>query len=249
MPTTTTKTKTQRSAFPEIAPTSERAWLAWSRERAPLDATSMFDRAARVVVVSPHPDDETLACGGLLARLRALDVDVLVVAVTDGEGSHPGVGELAEIRTLEQRRALGRLGVQRAPIRLGLPDAAVAHHAAELRDRLSAMVRPNDVVVAPWSRDGHTDHDACGSAAEAVATAVDCALLEYPVWAWQWAAPSDLAALTWERFAPGRAAVQAKTAALECFPSQTTDRFGAVIVDPVALTRFRRPFEVFTCVR
>jgi hypothetical protein len=71
-------------------------------------------------------------------------------------------------------------------------------------------------------------------------------LLEFPVWAWQWATPSDLGGATsWRTSALSPQARRAKRAALECFPSQSTDQFGAVIVDAVAMERFQRSFEVF----
>ena len=42
-------------------------------------------RADRVLVLAPHPDDETLATGGLLQRAQALKTEVRVLFVTDGE--------------------------------------------------------------------------------------------------------------------------------------------------------------------
>jgi LmbE family N-acetylglucosaminyl deacetylase len=237
------------SAFPRLAPTPEGEWVDWARTKPALEWDPTFPSHARVVVVSPHPDDETLACGALIADLHARRYEVLVIAVTDGEGSHPDVAQLAAIRRAEQVAALRRLGCHAAPVRLGFPDARVAGRALQLQDQLLALVSEGDVVLAPWSYDGHTDHDACGLAAEAVAERAGCALLEYPVWAWQWAIRRDLDHRRWQRFEPTPSARRAKAAALECFPSQTTDRFGDVVVDEAALARFRRPFEVYARVR
>jgi LmbE family N-acetylglucosaminyl deacetylase len=41
------------------------------------------------IVVAPHPDDESLACGGLLAEACRQGLRGTVVIVSDGAGSHP----------------------------------------------------------------------------------------------------------------------------------------------------------------
>ena len=46
-------------------------------------------------------------------------------------------------------------------------------------------------LVAPWRRDAHTDHDTAGAVAAEVASTHGAQLLEYPIWAWHWAAPGD----------------------------------------------------------
>ena len=46
---------------------------------------ALFADAQRLVVVSPHPDDEVLACGGLMALAAQAGVAITVISVTDGE--------------------------------------------------------------------------------------------------------------------------------------------------------------------
>ncbi len=67
-------------------------------------------RGAHIVVVSPHPDDETLGVGGTLQVLVGAGARLELLAVTDGVASHPHVAELAVRRRRELRCALGRLG-------------------------------------------------------------------------------------------------------------------------------------------
>lgn len=79
-------------------------------------------RLSRVLVVAPHPDDETLTAGGLVAAL-ARRSDVVLVTCTRGERGEvigPDLAhleadptELAAYRTGELDRALAALGVSR----------------------------------------------------------------------------------------------------------------------------------------
>src|ERR1700743_2977916 len=84
-----------------------------------------------ILLVSPHPDDETLGAGGFLATQARRGRAVTVVAVTDGEHAYrdyqaPAEG-LAEIRTREQKDAVHVLcGRQANLVRFGLTDSAVS---------------------------------------------------------------------------------------------------------------------------
>ncbi len=45
-----------------------------------------FKRSDRVLIVSPHPDDETLACAGVIQAAKDAGAEVRVVFVTNGDG-------------------------------------------------------------------------------------------------------------------------------------------------------------------
>lgn len=146
----------------------------------------------RVVVVAPHPDDEILGVGGTIARLGRVGAQVDLVAVTDGEHSHPGLERyLRAVRPLETLAAAAELGIEFDSIsRLRHPDGEVDE--AKLIGQLAARIRPGDLVLAPWARDGHPDHDAVGRAVETACIGNSGDLLAYLVWAWHWARPDDL---------------------------------------------------------
>jgi len=136
-------------------------------------------------IVVPHPDDEALLFGGLIAALTRRSIRCDVIAVTDGESAYDGVDRraLAARRRCEQDESFDLLGVDASRIhRLGLPDGAVAEHA----DALTAAIvdRGNSVVVAPWRHDHHCDHEACGRAAERAAMTLGAALYGGMFWAW-----------------------------------------------------------------
>lgn len=204
---------------------------------------------ARVVVVAPHPDDEVLGVGGLLRALHARGVELAVLAVTDGEGSHPDDDPAAAgaRRRREAHAADAALGIAPRRHHLGLPDGQVEAHELTLRAALDGLVGPLDLVLAPWERDGHPDHDACGRAATAAASATGADLLAYPVWAWHWATPEDGA------LPLGRASIHplstvdraAKGDAVAAFTSQLTARPGGdAVLGASVVARFTRPYEV-----
>ena len=164
-------------------------------EADPLDIAALASLSP-ALVVAPHPDDESLGCGGLLALLGDAGVDVHPVLVTDGAASHPNSRRFdAEarraLRDAEWRHALSCLGLGNAqPHRLGWPDGDVpvasdprfASATAALRTLLD-QIDP-ELVLLPWRRDPHPDHRASHALVRAAlrgrTPAPRC--LEYVVW-------------------------------------------------------------------
>ncbi len=123
-----------------------------------------------VLVVVPHPDDESLMFGGTLAHYGARGTPVHVLAVTDGGAAYPEVvdaGTLSGLRRSEHTDALAELGLAAAPVtRLDIPDGCVADHDGALVEAITVIVTTERIgaVLAPWQHDHHTDHEACGRA-------------------------------------------------------------------------------------
>ncbi len=179
--------------------TGEPAWQHWLRT-AGLTNVALHEwlpRTARLVVVAPHPDDEVLASGGLMAMHSDRGGQIMLVAVTDGEASHAHTSRcqaraLAAQRCAESMQGLVQLGIAGLAVeRLKLPDGRVAHYIARLALRLQVLLRATDVVVTTWRMDGHPDHDATGFAASLACGVVGSRLIEAPVWMWDWASPGD----------------------------------------------------------
>lgn len=216
-----------------------RSWLAGLRCHE-LSVPDWLPAHARLVIVAPHPDDEVLASGGLIATHVAQGGRVLIVAVTDGEASHdeaPSIqrDDLAWLRRSERWMGLRTLGVlQPAVVSLGLEDGRVSLQERTLFDRLTSLLQPTDVVVSTWEHDGHPDHDSTGQVARAACAARGCAYLAAPVWMWHWAAPGD-ARVPWRRLRGlplGAAEGLRKQAALAAHRSQLSPRgaqVGAVL--------------------
>lgn len=191
---------------------------------------------APVWVVAPHPDDEALGCGALLAALAARGVPVWALLLTDGGFSHPASRDyprarLAALRLREWRAGLAHLGVPPARTRaLALPDGALEGVPPA---RLQAAVEgafaeaPPGTALLPWRRDPHPDHRAAWGPVWAAAPGAR--RLEYTVWldrrggTGDWPRADETRELRFDT-APWRAA---KAAAVQAHASQ----LGAVIPD------------------
>lgn len=215
----------------------------------------LMRRCRRFVVVAPHPDDETLGVGGLLATLIRQGREVAVIAVTDGESSHvPGDWWTAEIlrsaRPAESTRALRQLGWTWPVVhRLQLPDGAVAAHEDALVRQLTTLLRADDRVVTTWQHDGHPDHEASARATTVAATQVGCACAQFPVWGQPRALAGDGvgADLQVRRFDLDADALRHKRAALAAYRSQLEPDpvSGAPpVVSEAMVLQFLQPREV-----
>ena len=237
--------------------TPESSWQnwAWLGALPEVKPAELVPPGARAVVVAPHPDDEVLGTGGLLAHLSALGRKVLIVAVTDGTASHPDspawpVERLAAVRPQETREALQRLHMRQVQLaRLGLPDGGGKRFEAQLAASLTDHLGPGDVVFGTWRHDGHPDHEAVGRAVSMVAGSLDVPFVEVPVWTWHWATPED-PRVPWSRarrIVLDAATHARKLHAVEAFRSQmepdvATGR--APILPDHVLARLTRPYEV-----
>lgn len=214
-----------------------------------------FEMPARVVVVSPHPDDETLGVGGMISMLVRGGCDVEVIALSDGEAAFPEADahervELARVRQREQEHALAQLGLSEgACTRLRIADGKLSE-AGDLPARIAARLQGARYCLAPFRADGHPDHEAAGHAAAEACARVGVQLCEYVIWAWHWRSPAA-AEFLWSRghrVALDDRALRAKTQAMLSYASQTSPfgRFAHedAIVPEAVLAHFRREFEV-----
>jgi len=116
-----------------------------------------------VLVLAAHPDDEVIACGGMLAWHASAGHRVVVVHATDGARGDPDgrFGDVAALRREEGREALRRLGITEVQA-LGFPDGALPEHGAALRERLASIataIRPA-TLYSFWFTESHRDHQA-----------------------------------------------------------------------------------------
>jgi LmbE family N-acetylglucosaminyl deacetylase len=223
-----------------ILGTPEWCWAA-------LEPPAWSPPAGPLVVVAPHPDDETLGAGGLIHTWAVRhELPVVIVSVTDGEAACPEIQNLAAVRRGELEAARRELATGNIELlRLSLPDGGVGEHREELATALIDITPDRATIIAPFEQDGHPDHDAVGEVARVVAESRDAVLAQYPIWAWHRATPAIFADQALGSFPLSPAAQRAKQNAIRRYRSQLSDRPGGAIVPAHVLQYFARPYEVF----
>ena len=145
------------------------------------------------MVLAPHPDDESLGCGGLIAAACEAGQPPLLVMLTDGAGSHPNsrshpaarLRGLREAETLAAAACLG-LAADRV-VFLRYKDTEAPHAGPGLAvaaERIVGLLRAYGCksLIAPWRHDPHCDHEAAAFIATAAAKAAKVPHWAYPVW-------------------------------------------------------------------
>ena len=121
----------------------------------------------RLLVIAPHPDDETLAAGGLMQRVHESGGHVNVVYLTDGDGYPEGVQSEGHVespsasdyrgygrqRRREARDALAALGLDRASHTfLSFPDGGLCKLTRTYwSERRTAFRSPPTTTSSPSS--------------------------------------------------------------------------------------------------
>ena len=213
------------------------------------------------LVLAPHPDDESLGCGGLIAEACARGLPPVVVVLTDGAMSHPSSNShppdrLRALRRAEARAAVSALGLGSERLHfLGVPDGRAPREGAAMEAvaaRVAELARACDAgtILSTWEHDPHADHVAAQAIARAAARLAGARVVSYPVWGWALprrallpAGPVSGARLDIARHLP------AKRRAIAAHASQHP---GLIADDPRGfslpaslLSAVDRPFEVF----
>jgi LmbE family N-acetylglucosaminyl deacetylase len=150
------------------------------------------DLGRSAVVFAPHPDDETLGCGGTVLRKKAAGAKVHIVLMTDGSSAFPGLiipEELTKLRYAELIEAAGALGIGKEDVFfLGFKDGQLNQHEPAATEKVAEMLgrEPPAEIYVPYYSDGPPDHEATTRAVLAAAARAvpQATIFEYPVWYW-----------------------------------------------------------------
>jgi len=223
----------------------------------------------RVVVFSPHPDDETLACGGTIAKTVHQGNEVYVVTMTDGRNSHrfvlhidkdPTPEEISAIRRSEARQAAEILGVKQDNlVFLDFEDGSLSHNISEAKARVRdilANLNPNMIFI-PSEYDIQKDHRATNMIVSLALKelALQLAVYAYVVWPDSRKLQRSLRTLL-GALRPATVIridisdfIQIKKKAMSVYKSQSTLLFPSQnkpILDEYTLANLMRPTECFS---
>lgn len=213
------------------------------------------------LILAPHPDDETLGCGGLIAQCCAAGMPPHVAIMTDGSHSHPNSKtyspeRLRHMREEEARSALHLLGLPHGQTWfLGhddsdeLPIAGPAFQFAARR--LSGICETHgcQVIIAPWRLDGQQDHEATATLAEHVALRDDIDLIFYPINGWSMPDAQEVDELQprgWQLDIAGEVALKEKAIMTHAtqYAGLITDDCEHIVCQQL-MAAARRPVEVY----
>ncbi|WP_226889378.1 PIG-L deacetylase family protein [Nostoc sp. MG11] len=214
-----------------------------------------------VLVVAPHPDDETLGCGGAIALLRSLNCDVRVLVISDGTLSHPRslkypAPALRTLRESETLSALSVLGVEANAVTFyRMQDGSISAQYKSAVDncRIYLTEIAPQIIFLPWRSDPHPDHRATWKLIDTALVGLHLwpRLIEYPIWDWDQKQrqnlPETLKVAAW-RLHTGTV-VELKQQAIAAYRSQITDLIDddpeGFRLTPEMLANFTRPWEVY----
>ncbi len=200
-----------------------------------LNTEGLYRDMGTVMIIAPHPDDESLGCGAFIAHLKEQNAEVWILFMTNGEASHPNSSaypprRLGDLRKNEAAKACQILGVEKDHLLfLNAGDGQLAAYPIADNSILANLAniflqKKVDTLLVPWRRDHHIDHLATTRMVRKAAEGMELVIAEYPIWLWKKGKPED-----WPmkgEILPFRLAIepvrQKKNKAIQAHASQTT---------------------------
>ncbi|MHC1683111.1 MAG: PIG-L deacetylase family protein [Clostridiaceae bacterium] len=137
----------------------------------------------KVLILSPHPDDETLGCGGVIHNLIKKEYTIDIVLMTNGNCKEMGEG-IEKKRIKEFKSALEVLCCKKAHF-LGFPDGQLKYYEKEAIIKLSKIIEniEPDIIFVPYIFDINDDHKATNKIlANSINNISDLNIAMYEVW-------------------------------------------------------------------
>ncbi len=158
-------------------------------------SSKTLDLSQNIIVLAPHPDDETFGCGEMIARAVADGRNVHIVVMSDGSQSHRGCGcnippdVLIAEREKNFEEAMSELKIPKErTILMRLPDGslteALKNNEAKIA-RIRQMIIPDRTdIFVPHPLEGMADHIAITELGQQLAREMHCRLFYFCVWSY-----------------------------------------------------------------
>lgn len=223
------------------------------------------DFIGNTIVIAPHPDDESLGCGGTIALLKKAGSSVKIIFVSDGSLSHPNSKKypaplLVQLREKEALSAAKILGLNSDDCYfMRLKDGAVPgkkendFKAAVLTMMQLLTFLNAENILLPWKNDPHKDHKACWQIVNKAIREINkpINLWHYLVWFWERGSKADKAlqhSVDWYRVNI-KPVLGFKKQAITAHQSQVTnlidDDENGFMLSSAVLNHFNDPIELF----
>jgi LmbE family N-acetylglucosaminyl deacetylase len=120
---------------------------------------NILNSANKVLVLAPHPDDETLGCGGTITQYSKLGKEVWVAFISRGDAVDVKIPNIVDIRRDEAYKATQILGVKKV-VFMDFPDGRLSEHNEEIKKNIRDIVSTfhPDIIFSPSPIDLHSDH-------------------------------------------------------------------------------------------
>ncbi|AZI32408.1 PIG-L deacetylase family protein [Kaistella carnis] len=214
------------------------------------------------LIVAPHADDESLACGGVISLLRKYNQTVYILLLSDGTLSHPNSVEYPaeKLRNLRENELLTAARALDVPVEniifcrykdRQVPGLQNPHfdQALSNMNKIIEIIGPQSIFV-PWRKDPHPDHIAAYELIDNAATN-GAKIYEYAVWLNAIASAADFPSLN--EIIPFKLDISSvltkKQNAISAHQSQISDLITddpeGFKLSPEMLAHFNQPYELF----
>ena len=214
------------------------------------------------LIVAPHADDESLACGGVISLLRKYNQTVYILLLSDGTLSHPNSVEYPaeKLRNLRENELLTAARALDVPVEniifcryrdRQVPGLQNPHfdQALSNMNKIIEIIGPQSIFV-PWRKDPHPDHIAAYELIDNASTN-GAKIYEYAVWINAIGCAADFPSVN--EIIPFKLDISSvlnkKQNAISAHQSQISDLIpddpDGFRLSPEMLAHFNQPYELF----
>jgi len=123
------------------------------------DNTNTLVSANKILVLAPHPGDESLGCGGTIARYSMMGKELRVLIISTGNAENAKVKVAVDLIKEEAQKACKILGVNKVDF-MDFPDGTIHNHYDDVKQGVMNLIQSYnpDIIFSPSPVELHVDH-------------------------------------------------------------------------------------------